>query len=197
MNQYLPNRRSFLQRSLALLAGLTAVPLIGKSTTTSLSNSAPLDSEPFIGEIMIFAGNFAPRGWAFCAGQLLPINQNQPLFSLLGTTFGGNGQTNFALPDLRGRMVVGVGNNFVLGQRSGSETITLTAANIPGLSTATSKVVIRTTGTQGSGVTDGGANGSTNTVLAKTNSTQALNNMPPYLAINYVIALQGIFPSRS
>ena len=109
MNQYLPNRRSFLQRSLALLAGLTAVPLIGKSTTTSLSNSAPLDSEPFIGEIMIFAGNFAPRGWAFCAGQILPINQNQALFSFLGTTFGGNGQTNFALPDLRGRMVVGVG----------------------------------------------------------------------------------------
>ena len=163
MNQYLPNRRSFLQRSLALLAGLTATPLLGRSNATLIRKTPLLDSNPFLGEIMIFTGNFAPRGWALCAGQILPINQNQALFSLLGTTFGGDGRTTFALPDLRGRMAVGRDTNTQLGERGGAETTTLTTANLPGVGVSTGKVEIRTTGTQGSGITDGGANGSSNT----------------------------------
>lgn len=197
MNQYLPNRRSFLQRSLALLAGLTATPLLGRSNTTLIPNTPLIDSNPLLGEITIFTGDFAPRGWAICAGQILPINQNQALFSLLGTTYGGDGRTTFALPDLRGRMAVGTSANIQLGQRAGTETTILTAANLPGLAVSTNKVEIRTTGTQGSGVTDGGASGSSNTFLAKNNSGQPFNNMPPYIVTNYIIALQGIFPSRS
>ncbi len=197
MNQYLPNRRSFLQRSLALLAGLTATPLLGRSKATQILNTPLVDSNPFLGEIIIFAGNFAPRGWALCEGQILPINQNQALFSLLGTTFGGDGRTSFALPDLRGRMAIGVDTNTRLGEKGGAETTTLSAANLPGLSLSTGKVEIRTAGTQGSGITDGGANGTSNTFFANNNSGQAMPNMPPFLAINYIIALQGVFPSRN
>lgn len=197
MKQYLSNRRSFLQRSLALLAGLTTLPLLGKSHTTPKVNPPALGTDAFIGEIILFAGDFAPKYWAMCQGQLLPINQNQALFSLLGTTYGGNGTTTFALPDLRGRMAVSSGNTISLGQQSGSPTTTLVASNLPALSFTTDKVDIRTTGTQGSGLTLGGANGGSSGVIAKTNGAQSINNMPPYLALNYIICLQGIFPSRN
>lgn len=197
MKKYFSNRRSFLQRSLALLAGLTTLPLAGKSHIMPVDNTPVLGSDAFIGEIILFAGNFAPKNWALCQGQLLPINSNQALFSLLGTTYGGNGQTNFALPDLRGRMAVGSGNTITLGQKSGSPTTTLSGANLPAFSFTTDKVDIRTTGTQGSGLTLGGANGTSANVIAKTNPAQPVNNMPPYLALNYIIALVGIFPSRS
>src|SRR6266540_4079822 len=88
-------------------------------------------SEPFLGEIKIISWNFAPKGWAFCNGQLLPINQNQALFSLLGTTYGGNGQTTFALPDLRGRSQIHNGNGHTLGEAAGQEAVTITASSMP------------------------------------------------------------------
>src|SRR5215475_11777151 len=88
-------------------------------------------AQPYVGEIRMFGGNYAPLGWMFCAGQLLAISEYETLFNLLGTTYGGNGQTNFALPDLRGRVAVHQGTGFVIGQQSGTETVTLTTAQIP------------------------------------------------------------------
>ena len=146
-------------------------------------NGAPTeDSEPFIGEIMMFGGNFPPRNWAFCDGQLLPIAQNTALFSLLGTTYGGDGRTTFALPDLRGRVPVGVGSGPGLtpvswGQRSGTETNTVTVNQLASHSHNLPAP----------------ANGPT----PNTGGSQSINNMQPYLGLYYVIALQGIYPSRN
>ena len=166
-------------------------------------------SQPFLGEIKIISWNFAPKGWAFCNGQLLPINQNQALFSILGTTFGGNGQTNFALPDFRGRGPIHVGQGFVLGQAGGQEFHTLSQSEMP----AHNHLVNASTNAGGSNTnTPQGnfpANDPVNAYRTTTNTTfwppsitnvggsQPHENRRPFLVLNFIIALQGIFPSRN
>ncbi|MFD2724914.1 phage tail protein [Hyunsoonleella rubra] len=178
---------------------------------------------PFIGEIRIFAGNFPPRGWAFCDGQTLPINQNTALFSILGTTYGGDGRTTFALPDLRGRAVIGEGNgpglaDRRLGSKTGQDNVTLTSNQIPSHNhpaTTTSKVVLN--GDAGASDDSSGQhianqlggfnedatpgaslNGTTSTTtIDNAGSTQPHNNIQPSLGVHYIIALVGTFPSRS
>ncbi len=174
-------------------------------------------SEPFIAEIRIFAGNFAPRSWAFCNGQLLPVSQNTALFSLIGTTYGGDGRTTTALPNLQGQapMHPGRGPGLTarrLGQRTGVETVTLTEAQMPN-----HNHTFTADGSSG-GPLGGGAN-ATNPVnnylgasvkyqsstdskvnmaaLSNTGGSQAHNNMQPFLAMNFIIAPQGMYPSRS
>jgi microcystin-dependent protein len=196
-----PNRRSFLQRSLATIAALTTTSLWGKAENDHAFSNAEaiaLGPEPFIGAVMPWPCTFAPRGWAFCQGQTLQISPNTALFSLLGTTYGGNGVTTFQLPDLRGRMAIGAGqlsggNSYTLGERAGNETVTLTASQVPAVSVATQNIQLRGTGTQGSGASEGGTTGT----FSLTGSGQSVSNMPPYISVNYIIALQGIFPQRS
>ena len=165
-------------------------------------------SEPFLSEIKIVSFNFAPKGWALCNGQTLPINQNQALFSLLGTTYGGNGQTTFALPNLRGQVPIHMGNGHTLGEAAGSTSVTI---NIQQLPTHLHALV---------GSKDNGAVnvGSPNGYLAQSTAlyhsptslttlhpqsvssiggNQPHNNMMPYLVLNFIIALQGIFPSQN
>jgi microcystin-dependent protein len=170
--------------------------------------------EPFIGQIMLFAGNFAPRGWAFCEGQLLSIAQNTALFSILGTTYGGNGQTTFALPDLRGRVPVHPGqgpglSNYTLGQQSGTENVTLTVNQIPihghtfspGCSSDPpsaqdpTNAVPAALDTQAYGTE---ANASMRPANSSTvGGSQPHDNLQPLLCVSFIIALEGIFPSRS
>ncbi len=169
-------------------------------------------SEPFLAEIRLVGFNFAPRGWAFCDGQILPINQNQSLYSLLGTTYGGDGRTSFALPDLRGRTPIHVGDGHTLGQKSGAETVALTAAEIAGHThTAKASSTAANIGNPNGKVlaaSDPGQNhyrnpeAATMTALrsgtvANAGGGQAHNNMQPYLAVNFCIALLGLFPSRN
>ena len=175
--------------------------------------------EPFIGEIIMFGGNFAPRGWALCDGALLSISQNQALFSILGTTYGGDGRTTFQLPDLRGRVAMHAGSGpgltpRQLGQKAGTETNTLSNANLPNIpvkvssgnatqAAATNGASIATPGTT-SGRTFTGTDGfntatpdvTLNAGTAGGNST-AVNNMQPFQCVNYIIALQGTYPSRN
>lgn len=172
-------------------------------------------SEPFIAEIRIFAGNFAPRGWAFCNGQLLPVSQNTALFSLIGTTYGGDGRTTTALPNLEGRVPMHPGRgpgltSRRLGQRGGAEMITLTEAQMPNHNhtllgsenSANQRNPDKHTPAFGSGR---GANlyndttSSTGTFrnLTNTGGSQAHNNLQPFLAITFIIALVGLYPSRS
>jgi microcystin-dependent protein len=177
--------------------------------------------EPFIGEIKLFAGNFAPNGWAFCNGQILSIAQNTALFSLLGTMYGGNGQTTFALPDLRGRAPIGFGQgpglpNVNQGEISGSPTHTLTQNEMPAHNhTTTTRVNVNSDeGESRSPVGRYLAPSSSGSVYAgsadqqmNTNATQVTVNtsggnqpfsiMQPYLGLNYIIAIEGIYPSRS
>ena len=170
-------------------------------------------SEPFLAEIRIVGFNFAPRGWAFCDGQILPINQNQSLYSLMGTTYGGDGRTTFALPDLRGRVPVHVGQStgspFTQGQKGGQETHTLTTSEIP----EHTHVAFGTESDQGSGIPSNQvlASAAENAyhsfaaankqALAPTTllpvGGQAHNNMQPVQVLNFCIALQGLFPSRN
>ena len=162
-------------------------------------------SEPFLAEIRIIGFNFAPSGWAFCDGQILPINQNQSLYSLLGTTYGGDGETSFALPDLRGRAPAHVGQQIQLGQRSGEETHTLAANEMPQHRHQTSARDVPATSRDPVGrvlaQTLNLYRDATDLVSARagtitnTGGGQAHENMQPYLALNYVIALQGLFPS--
>ncbi len=171
-------------------------------------------SEPYLGMIIITPYTFAPRGWAFCAGQILPIAQNTALFSLLGTTFGGNGQTTFALPDLRGRYPIGVGQgpglaNYDLGQVAGTENTTLTVNNLaPHLHTFAppSANVAADAGKPNGSIPANGTNytaaGNANGVMGGGNTgltggAQPFDNHPPYLGLYYCIALEGIFPSRN
>jgi microcystin-dependent protein len=193
--------------------------------------------DPFLAEIVIFAGNFAPRGWAYCDGQLLAISQNSALFSLLGTTYGGDGRTSFGLPDLRGRSAVGPRHgpglsSYQLGQRGGVETVVLTqnqmpshshnaiagtsggyipfstdpaeneipqtgdvlaAANFPGTLGATN---VKAFGPASSLVAGQAATSSAPTIL-NNGGSQYHTNIQPFLSVNYIIALQGVFPSRN
>lgn len=171
-------------------------------------------SEPFLAEIRMVGFNFAPRGWAFCDGQLLPINQNQSLYSLLGTTYGGDGRTTFALPDLRGRTPIHFGtadsgSSYQLGQKSGEETHTLSTAEMPGHSHALNASLSNaTTAVPADNLL---ATTTTADVYNEANNLQAMNpasitphgggqaheNMQPFLALHFCIALRGLFPSRS
>lgn len=168
-------------------------------------------TEPFIGEICLFPYNFAPRGWALCNGQILPIAQNTALFSLLGTTYGGNGQTTFGLPDLRGRVPISSGQglglaNRALGEAAGTESVTLTASQVP---THNHQVAVNATDATTSrpngnyAATGGSYNSATDgtslnsAAVSNSGGSQPHDNMPPYLTLNYCIALDGIYPSRS
>lgn len=168
-------------------------------------------SEPFLAEIRIVSFNFAPRGWAFCNGQILPINQNQALFSLLGTTYGGDGRVNFALPDLRGRASIHFDNSSIqLGQRAGEENHTLTVPEIPSHQHQTK--IVNADGTnippptpsiskskieQRFSTVSPGSVAMNPSSISNSGGGQAHNNMQPSLVLNYCIALQGIFPSRN
>jgi microcystin-dependent protein len=164
-------------------------------------------SEPFLSELRIISFNFAPKGWALCNGQLLPINQNQALFSLLGTTYGGDGQVSFALPDLRGRVPIHFDNFHNLGQRAGEENHTLSVSELPSHVHAVSArdadpnqgLPTGNMWTNGSGAYSGAAaDSSMNPAsIGNTGGSQPHSNTQPYLVLNFVIALQGIFPSRS
>lgn len=174
--------------------------------------------EPFLAQIMLFGGNFAPRGWAFCDGQLLPISSNSALFSILGTTYGGDGRTTFALPDLRGRVPMHAGHGPGLslrqiGQKTGVEDVTLTTAEIPQHHHEIFVAPDAPNNARPDGDAIGAANifVNNNTLDPNTQPGLALNegtissvggsqsheNMQPTLCINYIIALQGIFPSRN
>ena len=172
--------------------------------------------DPILGTIILFAGNFAPQGWALCNGQLLPINQNAALFSILGTTYGGNGQTTFALPDLRGRVPVSAGQAvtgtvYVLGETGGVETVTLTQTQMPmhnHLMSASTSALGNASLPTNAYLADGGAatkiyassatSGVTLNVqaISQAGGSQPHQNMQPFLAMNYIIATQGVFPVR-
>jgi microcystin-dependent protein len=165
-------------------------------------------SQPFIGEIRMFAGNFAPAGWAFCNGALLPISENTALFNLIGTTYGGDGQTTFALPDLRGRIPVHQGAGFDVGANGGLEQVTLTTAELP--SHAHAAPAQSNAGGQPSPANGVWATVSTQTVFSSAGPTAAMNpacigvaggsqpheNRMPYLAMNFILSLFGIFPTQ-
>ena len=168
-------------------------------------------SQPYVGEIRMFGGNFAPNGWAFCQGQLMSIAENDTLFQLIGTTYGGDGQTTFGLPNLTGRVPIHIGSGFNLGQLAGTETVTLTTAQIP----LHPHSFQATTSSGGSANPSGGTIAQTAagaevyanpqddptpmaaTAVQQTGQSVAHENMQPYLAVNYIISLFGIFPSQS
>lgn len=173
-------------------------------------------SEPFIAQIMMFGGNFAPRGWALCNGQILPIAQNTALFSLLGTTFGGNGQTTFALPDLRGRVPVHPGSGpgltpRTLGEVSGSESVTLNTTQMPAHShsltcntssanqaAAVNNVLAEESNSATQIYSNSAPNGIMNPAsIGPSGGNQPHANMQPFVCVNFIIALEGIFPSRN
>ena len=166
-----------------------------------------MSTEPFLSEIDIFSFNFPPKGWALCNGQLLPINQNQALFALLGTTYGGNGQTNFALPNMRGKVPIHEGSGHTLGETAGSESVTV---NIQQMPQHTHLVNATTTNATQPVPTNAFFASSNNAYAAAANLTTLLpssignvggsqphENRMPFLALNFCIALQGIFPSQN
>lgn len=164
-------------------------------------------STPFMGEIKIISWNFAPKGWTFCNGQLLPINQNQALFSLFGTTYGGDGRTTFGLPDLRSRAPVHMGSGLTLGEKTGQEAHTLILSELPAhnhLVSASSAAPDQglATGNEWASLSTGYSNAAPNTTLvasAVTNAggSQPHTNVQPYLVVNFIVALTGIFPSQN
>jgi len=210
--------------SSAVLA-LTSVTILCSSLVLSKTASA---SEPFIAQITMFGGNFAPRNWAFCNGQLLAISQNQALFALLGTTYGGDGRTSFGLPDLRGRVAIHPGtgpglSTYKLGQKGGVETVTLTTAQMPS-HTHTITAIATAKGTDVAGDSETPAASfhakknrtdqynstaaapnvdmkadsvAVTATAADTGDNGAHTNIQPFLGINHIIALEGIFPSRN
>lgn len=204
-------RRNFLSRVLAFAAGGA---LLGPASRAIAAPSATTDGDAWIGELAIVAFNFAPIGWALCDGQLLPISQYLALFSLLGTQFGGNGQTTFALPDLRGRVPIHQGQgpglpSFIIGQPGGELNHTLLTTEMPahthtllgdsanGTSDSPSgmHVARNPAGIPAYGA-GAGAPMAAN-AISTSGGTQPHNNLQPYLTLNFIIALQGIFPSRS
>lgn len=170
-------------------------------------------SQPYIGEIRVFAGTFNPLGWAFCDGQLLAITGNSALFSLIGTTYGGDGQVTFGLPDLRGRLAVHQGLGFIIGQSAGTEEVTLNATQMPahthptgvGGSTAaaaTASPLGALPATPPSGLPYADAGGAqmaagTSGTLANVGGSQSHSNLMPFLCLNHIIALEGVYPTRA
>src|SRR5215510_981817 len=164
-------------------------------------------AQPYVGEIRMFAGNFAPAGWMFCEGQLLPISEYETLFNLIGTTYGGDGQSTFALPDLRGRVPIHFGNGFILAETGGAEEITLTVSQIP----AHSHALLASTSvgndanalnnlmSEPSGffpyINVNPAAAMTAASISSVGGSQPHTNFQPYLCINFIISLFGIFPS--
>jgi microcystin-dependent protein len=166
-------------------------------------------AQPYVGEIRIFAGNFAPAGWMFCDGQLLPISENETLFNLIGTTYGGDGENTFGLPDLRGRLPLHQGNGFALAQAGGVETVTLQTQQIPthnhpmmastaaGTQNAPSKSVTAASPSVLLYVGDVTDNNLAASAVSPTGGSQPHNNFQPYLCVNFIISLFGIFPSQT
>ena len=166
-------------------------------------------AQPYVGEIRIFAGNFAPAGWMFCEGQLLPISENEVLFQLIGTTYGGDGESTFALPDLRGRIPLHMGNGFIQAQTGGSEQVTLTVAQIP--SHTHPLVAAAVTGDQVSPsgnlpassfnvtpyINDVPTGPMSPNSIGPTGGNQPHDNFQPYLCLDFIISLFGIFPSQT
>jgi microcystin-dependent protein len=164
-------------------------------------------AQPYVGEIRMFAGNFAPAGWMFCEGQLLPISENETLFQLIGTTYGGDGQSTFGLPDLRGRVPIHQGNGFVLAENGGAEEITLTVNQIP----AHSHPLLASAGPGNANAPGGNVTGESAAVkiyiseqptanlnpqaVGAVGGSQPHTNFQPYLCIDFIISLFGIFPS--
>ena len=169
-------------------------------------------SEPFLSEIKIVSFNFPPKGWALCNGQFLPINQNQALFALLGTTYGGNGQTTFALPNLRGQVPIHMGNGHTLGEAAGTTSVTINQQTMPqhlhfaqGSATQADQATVATGGNGNIlALTTGNQYGPAASLTTLTpdsvsnvGGSQPHNNLMPYLVLNFIIALQGIFPSQN
>jgi len=167
-------------------------------------------AQPYVGEIRIFAGNFAPAGWMFCEGQLLPISENETLFQLIGTTYGGDGESTFALPDLRGRTPIHQGNGFILAETGGAEEITLTISQIPnhGHPMIASTNVSQDTSPGGKilGQAGGGAlpyiqdTPDTNLnaqAVSMIGGSQPHTNLQPYLCVNFILSLFGLFPTQT
>ena len=167
-------------------------------------------AQPYVGEIRMFGGNFAPAGWMFCEGQLLPISENETLFQLIGTTYGGDGQAIFALPDLRGRIPIHQGAGLTLAESGGTESVTLTQNQIPAHShalVASANAAQLSAGPNGSVLADAGATllyaGAAPSVsmnpsaIGATGGSQPHENMAPYLCVSFIISLFGIFPSPS
>jgi microcystin-dependent protein len=164
-------------------------------------------AQPYVGEIRIFAGNFAPAGWMFCGGQLLPISENEVLFQLIGTTYGGDGESTFALPDLRGRLPIHQGNGFILAETGGAEEVTLTTQQIP----VHTHPVLASTGPGSVNTPTGNVIGVSSAVkvfiedeptvnmnngaVVPVGGSQPHTNFQPYLCVNFIISLYGIFPS--
>jgi microcystin-dependent protein len=164
-------------------------------------------AQPYVGEIRMFAGNFAPAGWMFCEGQLLPIFENETLFNLVGTTYGGDGQSTFALPDLRGRLPLHQGNSFILAETGGAESVTLTvnqvpshshallASSAPGNSPSAQDSVLAKTSTGFLYINEAPTDNMAATAIAATGGSQPHENFQPYLCVNFIVSLFGIFPS--
>lgn len=164
-------------------------------------------AQPYVGEIRMFAGNFAPAGWMFCEGQLLPISENETLFNLIGTTYGGDGQSTFALPDLRGRVPLHQGSGFILAETGGAEEITLTSAQIPshthtllanaspGTEASPQGHVLAKTTTGFLYIAENPTDSMASTAIGSTGGSQPHTNFQPYLCVNFIISLFGIFPS--
>ena len=164
-------------------------------------------AQPYVGEIRMFGGNFAPAGWSFCEGQLLPISENETLFQLIGTTYGGDGQSTFGLPDLRGRIPIHQGNGFILAETGGAEEITLTTQQIP----AHTHALLASTGTAASTTPGNNVAAATQAAtyynllenpanmspqsIGPVGGSQPHTNFQPYLCVNFIISLFGIFPS--
>jgi len=218
MFNYFKSNFFVLKSVILLVVSAAALGILLPTAVQPVPTAEAGGSEPFLAEVSTFGFNFAPRGWALCDGQLLPINQNQALFSILGTTYGGDGRTSFALPDLRGRIAIHPGENGIsLGSRSGSENIVLTIANVPSHShNVQNSYALKATAVAGERTVSedslparawprmystvvsnvdmvqeniGGS-------LGSAGSGQQMNNMQPYLTVTHAIALQGIFPSR-
>ena len=167
-------------------------------------------AQPYVGEIRMFGGNFAPAGWMFCEGQLLPIAENETLFQLIGTTYGGDGQATFALPDLRGRLPIHQGNGFILAETGGAETITLTATQMPAHSHALLATSNTATSFEAAGQVFAPSTGATISpygtdnphtplspqMVGSVGGSQAHSNFQPYLCVSFIISLFGIFPSQ-
>lgn len=210
------NRRGFLKAGSLLAGGL----VLGDSLFAKGSSSAFFGSDPFISEILIVSFTFAPKGWAQCNGQLLPINQNQTLFSLLGTTYGGDGRVNFGLPDFRGRVPIHVDGGHTLGERGGMQAHTLSVGELPAhihgvaedkLPNLTMKAgslantldakdhyfAANENAEQRFHSTYDDKMGDSNYPTTNTGGSQAHLNMMPFLTLNFIIALQGIFPSQT